>query len=328
MLTHPGRTQNKSSENVQQNTANNKNTSNDSPVPITKLKTSNEDQNQGPRVASEYIDNSIRHPAPIPVNPTKDSWDRALVVFTGLIVIVGGFQIWFLWKTVKATSDNAEAALLNAQAMINAERARVVAELTRMSAHYEAPAGWCRFIGGSPVSMSTEEVLRGNHLLHSLKFINMGRTVAHISGYEIHCGFFNWGNGVLNIEEIDYNHDFDHMIEGSGSFVTNDEISINEFVDNPAAEVATFKTYVIVLVSVTYSHVFSDSEPQADVFRFIYDTKGMTLRRTHATEADRVQCRNGKISPLTRKTPDVSNNDGEEKKIQENPNQGSTAKQV
>lgn len=142
-------------------------------------------------------------------------------------------------------------------------------------------------------------------MLHGLKFINMGRTVAHISGYQIHYGFFNWRNGVLNIEGIDYNDDFDRMVEGSQGCETNEVIDVNKFVSDPDAEIGTRKMWMVVLVSVTYTHVFKDNEPEQDVFRFVYNPNSMTLRRAQVIEADRVQCRNRTISPLTRKAASV-----------------------
>ncbi|HEY6290270.1 MAG TPA: hypothetical protein VI455_01740, partial [Terriglobia bacterium] len=49
------------------------------------------------------------------------------VVATILLVFVGGFQIFYLWRAVKASKECAEAALLNGQALINSERPWFVA---------------------------------------------------------------------------------------------------------------------------------------------------------------------------------------------------------
>jgi hypothetical protein len=223
-----------------------------------------------------------------------------------IIGVGGGFigLVVLICQTI-AVRQTARSALLSAQAVINAERARIVAELIPKAARYPQPPGWCRFVRGSPVRMSPEEILRGDHLLHALKFINMGRTVAHISGYQIHYGFFNWRNGALNIEEIRFDDDFDRMVEGSQSCEINEAIDINKFVSDPEAEISTWKTRMVVLVSVTYTHVFKDNEPEQDVFRFVYNPKSMTLRRAQVTEADRLQCCNRTISPLPRKAPSV-----------------------
>jgi hypothetical protein len=85
-----------------------------------------------------------REPARISTNPTiqigshKDGWDKALVVFTGLIVIVGGFQIYFLWGTVEATKDNAFAARESATATIIENRPWLL--LTKIENPHLTPA--------------------------------------------------------------------------------------------------------------------------------------------------------------------------------------------
>jgi hypothetical protein len=99
---------------------------------------------------------------PISVLSNKDRWDKALVIFTGAIVVVGIFQIVFLWRTVTATKDNAKAALLNAQAVINSERAWIEAEL---------------------VERTVIGVTR-----HQLEITNHGKTPAQLSSYEINFG--------------------------------------------------------------------------------------------------------------------------------------------
>jgi len=49
--------------------------------------------------------------------------DVLLAAFTGLLVFVGGFQAYWLWGTVEATSNAARAAKLNAEAVMAAEGA-------------------------------------------------------------------------------------------------------------------------------------------------------------------------------------------------------------
>jgi hypothetical protein len=244
---------------------------------------------------------------PIAVNVNKDRWDYAYIAASLLIAIATLVLARIAWV-------QARAAKASTDALVNAERARIIAELTPMAVRLAAPFGWSRFIRGRPVRMSKEEIDRGDHLLHSLKFINMGRTVAHISAYQIHFGFFNWRTDALNVEEIIYNGDFDRMLEGSQGCEISEAISIKEFINNPDAEINNRKIWMIILVSVTYAHVFSTSEPERDVFRFIYDINDMSMKRREVREADRIQCRNGTISPLTRKAPSIPNDAGEEKK--------------
>jgi hypothetical protein len=46
-------------------------------------------------------------PSPLPVQSIKDVWDKALVILTGLLVIVSGFQMWYLYRTIKAIKEQA-----------------------------------------------------------------------------------------------------------------------------------------------------------------------------------------------------------------------------
>jgi hypothetical protein len=61
-----------------------------------------------------------------PVTIARDCFDKWTLIFTGLLAVVGLLGVILACKTVLATRDNAKAALLNAQAIINAERAWVI----------------------------------------------------------------------------------------------------------------------------------------------------------------------------------------------------------
>jgi hypothetical protein len=87
--------------------------------------TSQNDQNKRTDQASQDRRESVNivSTPKIHTESEKDFWDKALVVATWFLVIIGALQIIFLWRTVNATRDNAEAARLNAQAVVNSERA-------------------------------------------------------------------------------------------------------------------------------------------------------------------------------------------------------------
>jgi hypothetical protein len=63
------------------------------------------------------------------------------LIFSGLLAVVGLLGIFLAWRTVSATRDAAEAALLNAQAVINAERASLLFTTKKVSA-YRNYGGW------------------------------------------------------------------------------------------------------------------------------------------------------------------------------------------
>jgi hypothetical protein len=67
------------------------------------------------------------------VSVTKDWWDRIYICFTGILIAVGIFGVRAAYKTLKAIEaqnahieKSANAALLNAQAVINSERPWII----------------------------------------------------------------------------------------------------------------------------------------------------------------------------------------------------------
>lgn len=93
-------------------------------VPLKTPNGANRDKNQGSEIKFKDEDQSVRVTSipKVSVQSGKDVWDKGLVVATGLLVIVGGFQIGFLWSAVKAANANAIA-------LINGERAWVMANI-------------------------------------------------------------------------------------------------------------------------------------------------------------------------------------------------------
>jgi hypothetical protein len=211
-----------------------------------------------------------------------------------VLVFIGGgtaFVIgWQSWETRKA----AQASSKSAVAFVTAERAWVIADLVPMARNIDG-VGWC---WGSEPTMPSEwnrlsvaEVLKGEHLRHGLKFINMGRSTARITGYDVQYGFFDWKNERLRINRVDYNRDFERMLPANETtgILPNQTIDIHEYVSNPAAGVDEWKYWMVVLVKVTYEHIFSIGHPQTDLFRFAYNPKTSTMERKATTEADKKQ---------------------------------------
>lgn len=213
-----------------------------------------------------------------------------------------------LWQAI-ATGKAAAAARDSVKAIMKAERAWVIADLVPMARCVDE-LGWCHWWGGAEQHkmsewnrLTAEEVLRGEHLRHGLRFINMGRTAARITGYEIHSGFYDHKKDAFRIEAIRYNRDYNRMLSAENQTETlpGVVIEIHEFVNNAAAEVGppTWKNWMVVLVSVTYEHVFSVNGPESDVFRFVFDNKSESMQRGAATQKDKEQIRTQKIWPKT-----------------------------
>jgi hypothetical protein len=232
------------------------------------------------------------------VSPIKDKWD-----FASILATIGIALVTLILACIAGVQ--ARAARTTAQAVINSERARVVPELIPMARKYGT--NWCRFVGDSPVEMSADEILNGDHLRHRLRFINMGRTAAQIYSYEIHCGLFDWEREILAIEQINYNGDFSGILPGSAATEMLDEIiDVDKIVKEPAAGVYTFKNWMVVLVSVTYQHIFSELPVKNEVFRFVFNPRKMRMERRAITEDDKKQAREQKISPPPQANPGAS----------------------
>jgi hypothetical protein len=122
IIPFPWSAQDKSTKHVEKKAADNKNQPQPFVPSIVKADPSQEAEQPGANIAGKDVDHRIRIGTPVVVNSVKDRWDKALVICTGLIVVIGISQIIFLWKTVVATSDNAKA-------LINSERAWVMAEI-------------------------------------------------------------------------------------------------------------------------------------------------------------------------------------------------------
>jgi hypothetical protein len=210
---------------------------------------------------------------------------------TVLLVLIGAGAVWAALRTLVAIEKQADA-------MVKSDRAWVIPEVVPMAKRKSDQ--WFRWIGGGKtVPMSENEILRGEHLRHGLKFINMGRTVARISAYDIHIGLFDWKKELLRIQEMHQNGEFDRTLAGGETteVLADEIIDINEVASNPAAEIETWKNWLVVLVMVSYQHVFSGGEPETEVFRFVYDPKKMKVSRKATTEADKKQARDPQIWP-------------------------------
>ena len=235
----------------------------------------------------------IRIVSPIPPVTVRGSVSELVgLIATVVLAVVGIIGIVVALRTLRVIGRQTDA-------LVNSERAWIIAELVPTARKFES-IGWQRSVGSTGWAvMSEEEIRNGEHLRHRLRFINMGRTAADISRYEVHCGLFDWKNSSLRIEFIHYNGDFNRTLAGSDAIEMPDEIiDVDEFVKNPAAEVYTFKHWMVVLVSVTYRHVFSDREIENEVFRFVFNPKTFRMERRQASDADKKQARelNGSAS--------------------------------
>ena len=100
-------------------------------------------------------------------------------------------QAGLMERQASAGEKAATAAFLNAQTMINSERARLALEFVPMSAIFGGQ--WQRIESYGGVSMSKEEVAAGKHLSYQLKVTNLGRTPAEMFAFNLDWGMLNEG---------------------------------------------------------------------------------------------------------------------------------------
>ena len=189
----PGRAQNKGSESIQKKSNDNDANSKSLPPPVIQPDASQKHHDPSPNVAEQDIEHRVRIGPPVSVNSIKDRWDKALVFFTGLIVIVGGFQIIFLWWTLRATSDNAKAAKDAAKAAESqarsSESAAKAAEMnasaaeanTRTLRNIERPWILVRMKPYDPIIKNIEELRGSEEFVLEYTIKNYGRSPAWVT---------------------------------------------------------------------------------------------------------------------------------------------------
>jgi hypothetical protein len=163
---HPGSAQNTDSKDIQKKTSSGQNVPT---LPIPVPQQPKEGQESATSKAADGIQRSVSISGPVTVKSGKDNWDRLLVISTTILVAVGFLQIFFLWRTVLATSENAKAARLGAQAVISSERPwMVVNPIERKPQLLFIPEP------GDPVGMETARNA------FAVKIVSAGRTPAKI----------------------------------------------------------------------------------------------------------------------------------------------------
>ena len=137
------------------------------PPPLAVEKEAHKDQQQSDKVASESKAEPVQITSipKVSIESKKDLYDKVLVVATSLLVLVGGFQIFYLWRTVAVAQAAAGAAKVSADAVINSERAWLLLGDFTEERHNFKPEGLNLF----------------------LTFRNYGKTPAWVVEYCFHC---------------------------------------------------------------------------------------------------------------------------------------------
>src|SRR5229473_1447728 len=169
-------------------------------------------------------------------------------------------QMEIMQNQARATETAANAANKSAEALINSERAWVIAELAPQAVRFGDH--WCRFVGKGHASLSPEEIRAGHHLRYKLKLTNMGRTPAQIFGFTIRYSCL--GEGVTDLPENAGGNQastlpFEHLLAGNGEAVEIGEpiVDVGKYIEHEFDAIKSLKKTAVIHGSVKYRHMFS-----------------------------------------------------------------------
>ena len=176
------------------------------------------------------------------------------------LVIVAIPTLPLIWYQVRVTARSAKAAQDSAEALVNSERAWVIAELSPR-ADQVSDGRFHRRVRNSWASLSPEEIGAGRHYDHALKLTNMGKTPAHIIRFQINYACLP--GKLQNLPEHPRGEpgetfEFDHMVSaGEGVEVVEPRVNTKEHMADSWNEIHNGEKTAIVYGWVDYRHVFS-----------------------------------------------------------------------
>jgi hypothetical protein len=172
----------------------------------------------------------------------------------------------------RATETAANAANKSADALINSERAWVIAELAPQAVRFGDH--WVRFVGKGHASLSPEEILAGHHLRYKLKLTNMGRTPAQLFGFTIRYSCL--AEGVRDLPENAggkqaSSRPFEHLLGGNGEVVEIGEpiVDVGQYIGDDLDAIKRLEKTAVIHGEVKYRHMFSTDDCYA-AFCYVY----------------------------------------------------------
>jgi hypothetical protein len=177
------------SKNVSHN-SDHQQTPTDAPSAIPEKSTRHVDQDSGKAPAETNAKETtvIREAAPVP-KPGKDWWDKAYVIFTGLLVIVGGLAVGYAVKTLRAIERQALSMRYQTthlrNSVIQARKAANAAKRSAEFAELATKASECAdvLLDGVSVVVGASQQLDGQACVR-FRFRNFGRTRANNTKFD------------------------------------------------------------------------------------------------------------------------------------------------
>jgi hypothetical protein len=214
-------------------------------------------------------------------------WPTLALVIVGVIgTVIAIVTLKDLARQTVATEQAADAARINARALIEAERALIRVEL--VSTSYKGKDG--RWYGEDRVPFTPADVLAGKHLLYSMKMTNVGRTPAHILEYQI--SYSCLPEGVTDIPPVGGSglveeRGFNHLLTAGAAIEIMEPINIGFYMKDSWKEILECEKTAVVYGWVKYRHIFSATEECRTDYCYSYTASLERLssvgRHTHYT---------------------------------------------
>jgi hypothetical protein len=179
-----------------------------------------------------------------------------------------------------ATQDAALAAKASTDALVNSERAWVVAELIPQAVKF-IDNRWYRFVGDKPVAMSTAELLAGHHLKYKLKLTNMGRTPAQIFCFTIRYTCLE--AGVTDLPDnaggnVSSHRAFEQFLAAGAAVEIEDPVvDVGVYMRGDEDAIEELRRTAVVHGEVKYRHMFSTEDDCYVAFCYSYTASQQRL---------------------------------------------------
>jgi len=212
--------------------------------------------------------------------------DCATLIVGILLVVVAAATGGVIWYQAVQTKVAAEAARLNAQAVINAERAWVVVELHPFSRRDE-DGQWIGEEDGK--RLTTEDIIAGKHMAYSLRIRNMGRTPAQILSYQMSYSCLPEGVRDLPTESqrnVYETAEFNHFLADRDPIEILPPFDTGVYMRDSWAEISELKKTGVFHGWVKYRHMLSADEFRSD-YCYVYtpSLKRLTMVGRHTKYA-------------------------------------------
>lgn len=218
---------------------------------------------------------------PVPVVPNWfDSHQYVALWLEGIALL-----LIFIWDRIDASQQHeqtvaqiraseaaATAANKSAEALINSERAWVIAELIPLCTKFKN-GRWHRRVGDGWTELNSIEILDGYFRMHTLRFTNMGRTPAHILQYQI--SYSCLGKGVTTLSEGAASKQvslrtFDNLLGAGNSVEVPEPIDVESYIGEYMEGIRQLENTAVFHGWVQYQHVFSGSEILEEPFCYSF----------------------------------------------------------